>query len=91
MQRNNRKKVRLGLYLKTFDKNGKDVEYRRQSPKAFFNVLRACSPAKRYYLRVTYFPGIRNDGDYYTKGDLMFAFRAFTNSKELDFITNYWN
>ena len=91
MQRNNRKRVRLGLYLKVFAKNGKATEYRRQSLKAFFNILRACPVVKHYFLRVTYFPGISNAGDYYTKGDLMFACRAFTNSKELDFIEKYWS
>ena len=89
MDRKNRKKVHLDLYLKILFKNGKAREWHRQSLNAFFRLLRGCPLARNYYIWVKYYPGIINDGNYSTKKDLLFAARAFTNYDELDFIANY--
>lgn len=89
MIRHNRKKVRMGLSLKCHLENGTVKLYQRRSLKAFFNVCRSCT-GRRFDVIVTYHPGIFNSGKYFTRKDLLFALRCFTNSLELDFVEKYW-
>lgn len=84
----NSRKPRLGLYLRVV-KDGEVSTHRRRSLKAFFNLLRGCI-GEEYTIRITYYNGVVNEGTYNTKKDLMFAARAFTNSKELEFVKEYW-
>ena len=89
MKRQNRKAPRLGLFLKLW-KDGEVHNHHRRSLRGFFNLCRGCV-GDRYDISVTYYPGIKNEGSYQTKSEMLFALRAFTNSKELDFIEQYWN
>ena len=90
MKKKNRRKTRLGLYLKVTQKDGKVLTYRRRSVRAFSSLQRACPVGELYEIRVTYYPNITNKGIYKTKKDLMFAHKCFTNIDELDFVKKYW-
>lgn len=91
MNRTNRNRPKLKLRLKIHKKDGEVVTFNKQVLRTFTKLCRACPSGERYDLRVIYYPHIKNEGVYETKKDMLFALNCFTNSRELDFIEDYWD
>lgn len=88
---NKRRSPRLhDLALTTVDSHGKIMEVHRKVLKRFLALARACSSAKNYKIRVTYAPGIVNEGSYSTKEQMLEVLMVFTAASEIDFLENYW-
>lgn len=84
---------RLGLFLETHYKTGKIEKFLVMKKLAFRSRLAKIDAKKvdHYYLSVTYAPGVINDGYFYTKEELLKAYRDFTNEEELAFVSQYWS
>ena len=83
MKRITSRKIRLGLTLKVYEKNGVVSKYQKRSKIGFFNLLGRVT-GEKYDLRIYYRKGLTNEGTYYNKRDLKHAFRAFTEKGLLD-------
>lgn len=72
--------------------NGKKTLWRINSRSRRKILSRLKSDAvEKFYLKVTYAPGIINDGEYSNKHDLLFALRCFTDKDEIEWLRNYWS
>ena len=92
MKRLNSRKIRMGLTLKVWDKEGEVKTYRRQSKRAFSNLIGRVS-GEKFKLKVLYgkykdtfgkMSIFTNEGEYKTKKDLKNAFKCFTEKRLLD-------
>ena len=79
---------KLKLRLKVWRRDGTMRTFIRHSKHAFTRIIKAANGPK-YELRVTYAPGIINEGVYDKKKDLLFAYQCFTNKDDVDFILRY--
>lgn len=86
-------KTMLGLHLKVYYKTGRVESFSVQKKLVFRYRLSRVDSKKvdHYYLRVTYFPGVSNDGEYFTKEDLLSAYSDFTNEDEVNYCLEYWD
>ena len=80
--------LKLIMRLKVHRQDGSVQTLVRHSKHAFTHLIKAANGVK-YELCVVYAPGIKNEGIYTTKKDLLFAYRCFTNSGDVDFILRY--
>jgi hypothetical protein len=88
MQRLSNRKLRLGITLKMF-KDGKLVSStsRRVKSRIFEAITHASFPkGTTGHIRVSYYPGVYNDGHYDNKKDLKEALTMFTEKRLLDYI-----
>ena len=88
MNKQTPKQLKLKLRLKIWRPDGTIQTIIRRRRGSFTRALKAVN-GKRYELCVTYAPGIKNEGTYTTKKDLLFAYRCFTNKGDVNFILKY--
>lgn len=88
MSKQTPKKLNLYLQLKVWRPDGTIQTISRRRRASFTRALKAVN-GRKYELCVTYAPGIKNEGIYTTKKDLLFAYRCFTNKDDVDFILKY--
>lgn len=71
------------ITIKVFDKNGKRVRVvASRKTRRIYSFLKADKFLNRHFsLRVKYANGNENEGDYPNKKELIFALKAFTESK----------
>lgn len=68
------------ISLKIVDKKGRELStFYAGTNRRFFGKIRACSKRGcRYFIKVTYAPGFKNEGEYTNKKDAIHALAAFT-------------
>ena len=79
--------INLSASVKTADGH----VYLRKRSAAVLHMIAGMILSSSYELTVTYYPGVTNKGTYSTKKELIEAFRAFSDIRELRFIKKYWN
>lgn len=82
--------LNLGLTLKVYQDDGVIRIIRSRRKKAFTRTLKAIS-GQKFILKVTYGPGLVNEGIYSNKEDLLHAYEAFSNADNVRFIREYNN
>ena len=99
MNRITRKKLRIGLHAKGFNKEGKRILHTSMRiPTAFIHRIEA-SPAVKFNVRVVYGRAKTNSGRVEEiineieapKREVIDALRIFVSHSELDEMEKYWN
>ena len=85
------KNTRLKLRFKAWRNGKKVIDTTRSNKARLRHIIRNIEKADKYYLKVNYGRGqtingieeVYNDGDYFTKTDLLKAFSIFTSKDEI--------
>ena len=80
------KKLRIGINLKLYDEDGRVVLNTTLHKRTTAERAIQAVSFKKAYIKVTYYPGVHNDGEYETKQDVLDALRIWTGKEQLDFI-----